>query len=286
MSKGFLTVCENNNETDFVQMAYLLALSLKKSQKKYNKLSIMVSDIDTISDRQMSVFDKVIMIPKDYGWYERTESLDTTSLCDQYYNVTPYDETIVLDADMVFTEDILSWWDVLKNEDLVFSEVVKTFKGTNINGDFYRKTFTDNELPNIYTGMFYFKKSEKAKEFFELVNKIFDDWRNYFFELDENTRPTFLSADVAYAMAYKYLNYASKKYLGVPVFTHMKSRLQDLNLTDEIWTNHLSVNIDSNLELNIENYSQILPFHYHDKNFLSKEIIELYEDAYYNVNKL
>ena len=43
MTQGFLVVAENNNDIDFIQMAYCLALSLKSTQSKINNLSIITT---------------------------------------------------------------------------------------------------------------------------------------------------------------------------------------------------------------------------------------------------
>ena len=281
MSKGFLVVAENNNNVDFIRMAYALSLSLKKTQSAYSKLSILTTT--PIEDIEYSsAFDKVIVFDKDETWKEKSKSLDTTSLCCKYYDVTPYDETIVLDADFLFTHDISEWWDIFSSYDLLFTTTVKTYRGHEITSDYHRKVFTENSLPNIYTGMFYFKKSDIAQVFFNLVKVIFENWQEFFNRfLNDNYKPTFLSADVAYALAYKLLDLPDYTHLKVPVFTHMKTKLQNIeNLqVNEQWRNILPVSLSNN-QLKINNYLQTIPFHYHDKLFLSEELISEYETVH------
>lgn len=279
MSKGFLVVAENNNDINFIRMAYALALSLSRTQSQNVKLSIITTEINNDDEKYTSAFDHVIVMDKDDSWKEKSKSLDTTSLCAKYYEVTPYDETIVLDADIIFTEDIIEWWNTFSNYELLFTTNVKTFRGDEIKSDFYRKVFTENDLPNIYTGLFYFKKCELSSIFFNFVNVIFENWELFFEKfLKVEHRPSFLSADVAYALAYKLLDLPIYD-LNIPTFVHMKTKLQEIeNLKlGEEWTNHLPVFLNRELHLKVNNYRQLLPFHYHDKNFLTEDIITSYE---------
>jgi hypothetical protein len=276
MTQGFLVVAENNNDIDFIQMAYCLALSLKSTQSKINNLSIITTQ-EVTEKKYLKAFDKIIICEKDDTWKEKSKSLDTTSLCASYYEHTPYDETIVLDTDMVFTSDISNWWEILYDKELVFTSNVKTFRGNNTTGDYYRKVFTQNLLPNLYTGLFYFRKGDISKSFFEMVNTIFNNWEMFFEQLEKEYRPNFLSADIAYAIAYKLLALPDYSHLSIPTFTHMKSQLQDAGNIKEEWTKSLSVFINDDLDIKINNYNQMYPLHYHDKNFLTKELIESYE---------
>jgi len=278
MKQGFLVVAENNNNIDFIKMAYCLALSLKSSQSKIKNLSIITTKPwIPLSQKYLDVFDKVIVMDADPKWKEKSKSLDTTSLCASYYEATPYDETIVLDTDMIFTTDISDWWELLYDKELVFTSNVKTFRGEDTVGDYYRKVFTQNKLPNLYTGLFYFRKGDISKSFFEMVNTIFNNWEMFFEQLEKEYRPNFLSADIAYAIAYKLLALPDYSHLSIPTFTHMKSQLQGTDDIKEEWTKSLSVFINNDLNIKINNYDQIYPLHYHDKNFLTKELIESYE---------
>jgi len=276
MSKGFLVVAENNNNIDFIKMAYVLALSLKTTQTKVKNLSIITTEKIT-TKKYLDIFDKVIVIDKDPNWKEKSNSIDTTSLCAKYYDVTPYDETIVLDTDIIFTKDISKWWDILYDKDLIFTYNVKTFRNQEATSDYYRKVFTKNSLPNLYTGLFYFKKSDIAEVFFTMTNTVFKDWEVFYEQLDKKYRPTSLSADLAYSISYKLLGLPDYSYLPIPTFTHMKSQLQDIGKIEEEWTKHLSVTINNKMDIKINNYSQKYPFHYHDKKFLTEELIESYE---------
>ena len=73
MSKGYIVIAQNSADTNYVRMAYALALSLKITQSKVSNLSICVEDKTTVPEKYKKVFDQVIEIPwtddaKDSDW--------------------------------------------------------------------------------------------------------------------------------------------------------------------------------------------------------------------------
>lgn len=267
MNRGFLTLAQNGHY-DYVKMAYVLAMSLKVSQSKYNKLSVIVNKDEVVPEKYSQLFDKVIYIDKP----------DSTWLVDnkwRYFDLSPYDETIVLDSDMLFFNDISIWWELML-EDLEFTSRVFNYMGNEIKSDYYRKAFTKNKIPNLYTGLFYFKKSKKTEDYFKLVKEIFLNWETFYKKFLKEP-PKVLSGDVSYSLAAKIM--FERTWNNHLKFTHMRSRLQDEKMVDD-WNKYLTsffTKINNQLSLKVNNFSQIYPFHYIKKNFLNDEVIELYE---------
>jgi len=270
MSKGFLTIAQNGL-VDYVRMAYVLSMSLKLSQSKYKKLSVIVNENEEIPEKYLPFFDEVIYVEKpDEAWKIQNKW--------QYFWLSPYDETIVLDADMLFFNDISIWWECLDDSTLEFATTTKNYIGKDTTSDYYRRTFTANKLPNLHTALFYFKKTEEVESYFRFVKFIFENWK-VFFKQFLKTPPRVLSGDVAYALAAKIMFY--RNWDTFLTFTHMRSRLQDDNITDE-WNRELPsffTSYHGKLELKISNFNQIYPFHYIKKDFLSDEVVELYENS-------
>lgn len=276
-SKGFLILAQNNSDTDYVRQAYALALSIKKSQKNINNVTI-ATDVK-LDKKYLDLFDHVVDIPwldhaKDSHWKIENKW--------KYYYMSPYDETIVLDADMIFPRDISYWWDILSQKEMWFASSPRTYRGEIITSTTYRETFRSNNLPNIYTTFMYFKKTEMVSEIFKLVELIFNNWERFYYEYLDETRPKNLSGDVAYALAIKILsleNDVCDRMNIVPTFVHMKSYLQnvDRKLITEKWTDHFPTYFSSDGTFKIGNYEQILPFHYHIKTWLTDEIIQILE---------
>lgn len=279
-SRGFFTFAQNSSDVDYIRCAYGLALSLKQSQKYLSNLSIGVTPGTIIDPKYAWAFDQIIEIP----WGD--QAADSQWKLENEWKapyMSPYDETIKLDADMLFFTDISSWWNLLSisEYDFVCANRVLNWRGEKITSDVCRKTFTANRLPNLYTGFTYFTKKDLVFEIYELVKIITWNWEKFFEEfLEPNTRPQIFSTDVAVALAMKILDLDKYTYTerAYPTFTHMKPELQgkDMeNLDDWRYLFHSFLSIDNGLK--IGNYRQIYPLHYVVKDFLTDEIISHYE---------
>lgn len=270
MSKGFLTLAQNG-KYDYVKMAYVLAMSLAISQDKHPRLSVMVNDDEEIPEKYSKWFDNIIKVEttkEDWKVHNKWK----------FFELTPYDETIVIDTDMLFFHDITTWWDILSDYDLSFTTQVKNYRNNIVTSDFYRKVFTKNSLPNLYTGLFYFKKTKTIEKYFNFLRIIFENWKEFYNRLLTNP-PTYLSGDVAYALAARiFFNRNWANISNILTFTHMRSRLQDDSIFE--WPKVLHTFFSTNhnkVYLKVNNFNQLWPFHYIKKNFLTDEVIELYE---------
>ena len=269
MNRGFLTIAQNG-DYDYVRMAYVLAMSLRASQSKYNKLSVIVNKNEEIPEKYLKVFDEVIYVEKpEEEWKVQNKW--------KYFELSPYDETIVLDTDMLFFNDISYWWDCM-NYDLEFTSNVVNYIGDQVTSDYYRKTFTQNKLPNLYTALFYFKKTKEVEDYFTLVEIMFKNWEVFFKKFLKDP-PKFLSGDVVYSLAAKLM--FDRKWQNHLRFVHMRSRLQDDMMVGD-WNKQLPAfftTYNGNIGLKINNFNQMYPFHYIKKEFLNDEVIELYENT-------
>ena len=282
MSKGFFTIAQGDR---YLRFAYALALSLKLSQSEHSALSIGITPGTVVPDRYKAAFDQVIDIP----WGDHAQN-SRWKLENEWkaIHMTPYDETIKLDADMLFLSDISEWWNVLGKSDVVFTTTASTYRNEKVDSDYYRKVFTENDLPNVYTAFFYFNKSETAFELFKLAEHIYYNWQRYFFEfLKPEERPDYVSTDVVFAIAAKILDTLqlnTNPHIEVPTFVHMKTKLQkwelEANSSFEIpedWNKVIQTYFNDDCELYIGNYRQTLPFHYHLKDWLTDEMISTME---------
>lgn len=281
--QGFLTFAQNSGDTDYLRMAYALALSLKATQSEVKDLSVVVTPGMEIPDKYREVFDEVIDVP----WLDEARQ-SKWKLENEWksYHITPYEETVKLDGDMLFTTDIAHWWPILGRQDFHACTQVEAYRGELITNDYYRKVFTANNLPNVYTAFMYFKYSDFAKEVFELAEIIFHNWETFFHQfLEPVLRPTFVSTDVVFALALKLLDAVDEgtnDLLPLPRFVHMKSHIQGWPEADDLnenWLTHVPATLTNDLQLKVGLHRQTLPFHYHQKQFLTDEIIRTYEKA-------
>jgi hypothetical protein len=255
---------------DYVKQACYLAASLHKFNANA-KISIMTND--EIPKEYTNLFDHIIPIP--YGDDAANSKWKIENRWKVYHS-TPYNETIVFDADMFVLQDITSWWDYFDNYELYFTTQVKTYRDKLVNSNAYRKTFAANNLPNIYTGMYYFKKCKLADDFFDMLEIICKDWKIFYEKFLPNETPFNLSIDVASALAIMILGIEDKvtnKRNTEITFTHMKPRVQEWKRYGDSWQQSIGVYFNNNLDLKLGNYKQNGILHYTETSFL--ENIEL-----------
>jgi hypothetical protein len=284
--RGFFTIAQNSGDINYIRMAYALALSLKKSQLTIPFLSVGITPGTHVPRKYAWAFDNIIEIP----WGDAAENSDWK--LENEWKVawmTPYQETIKLDTDMLFFSDISGWWEELSNKptDICWTNSVLDWKGSRITSDFYRKAFTENKLPNIYTAFMYFRKNQTTYDFFDLVKMIYWNWQKFFEEfLLPDHRPDHPSTDVIFALAAKIADQTGSCYpiSNFPTFTHMKSRLQGWkhdNISED-WREYLPVFFNKDCECRLGNHLQFFPLHYHLKDFLTDEMINVYEESMNN----
>ena len=97
----------------------------------------------------------------------------------QMFAVSPYRQTIKLEADMIAASSIDHWWTLFEHRDLVISQGCRDFYNRVSNSRHYRKIFDDNNLPDVYNAVTYWRVSKTAQEFSQLVRLIFEHWTDY-----------------------------------------------------------------------------------------------------------
>lgn len=286
-SRGYLCIAQNSGDLDYIRMAYALALSVKASQSTVSDFAIAVVDKREIPEHYKHAFDHIVEIPwsdhaKDDQWKINNKW--------KYFYMTPFDETVILDTDMIFTSDVSHWWDYLSTKDVWATTNIQTFRGEVVTSNHYRKTFASNNLPNIYTAFFYFKKSELAAELFKMNEIIFNNWERFYYDYLDETRPKHLSADVVYALSIKILGIENEctahHITSMPTFVHMKSFIQNIpeQFLTEDWTQHIPSYFTEECQLKVGNFQQLSPFHYHVKSWLTNDIIRRLEQKVLYVN--
>jgi hypothetical protein len=186
----------------------------------------------------------------------------------QVYEASPYDETIKLEADIYIPRSIDHWFDVLGLRDVAVCTKVRNFRQEVSDQRFYRRFIDDNKLPDTYNAITYFRKSDTAKQFFDIVKDVFVNWESYKTTLKCNPNEP-ATTDWAYAIAAHVIGVDKTT---MPMFdefsmVHMK---QYINATPtDNWTDTLVYEMFPN-QLRVNTYVQQYPFHYHIKNFSDK----------------
>jgi len=269
MSKGFCFVAQNNDTTDYVRQACLLAVSIHKFNNSQN-ISLITND--EVPKKYRVLFDKIIPIQKDDA---ETATKKMHNRC-KMYELSPYTQTIGMDVDMLVMRDITNWWSYLKNYDLFFVSNVKTYRNETVTSTWHRKVFINNNLPNLYNGIFYFKKSKTAKKYFDLLKIITQNWETFYKIYSPIKMQNFYSVDVSTAIACKILGIDKKvcdpnSFIS---FVHMKPALQNWRESCLNWTDKVDWSVNNSKELMVDNFIQNNVFHYVEDKFLTDELIK------------
>ena len=186
----------------------------------------------------------------------------------QVYDASPYDETIKLEADMYIPRSIEHWFDTMNQQDIVVCDKIRNYKGELSDIRVYRRFIDDNNLPDVYNAITYFKKSDTASKFFKIVRDVFENWEEYKKILKCNPAEL-ATTDWAYAIACHILGVEKTTMPGIEDLSmvHMK---QFINGTPtENWTDTLIYECLPD-QVRVQTYPQQFPFHYHIKNFSVK----------------
>ena len=125
--------------------------------------------------------------------------------------VTPHEETIILDTDIIFPSNVDYIWNSLQGRSVAFLNNAKTYRGNIIVDDFYRQVFVKNNLPNIYNAFHYFRQDHIALDYYkhlELVCKHTEDFYNIYLK---KLKPKVSSMDVNHAIAVLNSNHKNTK---------------------------------------------------------------------------
>jgi hypothetical protein len=259
MNEGFVVLAQNTKSVDYVKCAEMLAYSVKKVMPNAS-ISLISDDVE-----HSKYFDYVIALP--YG--DLAPNSDWKLVNDwQVYEASPYKYTIKLEADMFIPVNIDYWWRVLKNRELVVCSSIRNYKGDISSNRFYRAFIDNNQLPDVYNAITYFKKCDFSEMFFKSIKTIFENWDDFkqVLKCDPNELVT---TDWAYAIAcniYGIEKTTMPNWSGMSM-VHMKQFINDLKTED--WTKELVYEI-SKKSLRVNTFTQVYPFHYHVKTFSEK----------------
>lgn len=184
----------------------------------------------------------------------------------QMFRISPYRQTIKLEADMIAAGPVDHWWNLFELRDVVVSQGARTYYDQTAQSRFYRKCFDANNLPDVYNAITYWRLSKTAQDFFALIRNIFEHWTEYkkLLKFGEDTPST----DLVYAVAAKIMGpeqVTLPQGLG-PTIVHMKRHINTLQCND--WTQELFWENDP---LRINTIAQWGFVHYHQKEWSNEQ---------------
>lgn len=267
MNRGHVIFAQNSS-IDYVRQAYALALSIKKFNT-VNKVCLITND--SIPLEYIKAFDHIVPIP----WGDM--SSESTWKIENRWKIiycSPFKENLVYDSDMLLLSSNDHYWYHLENYDIALAQNVIDYKGNKITSknNPYRKVFLDNNLPDIYFGLHYFKKSPKSFEFYKWLEYIIKNWNIFSKEFTNKSIQKHPSLDVASSLALNFGNFNINN--DILSFIHMKPLVQGwMTQSIDSWIQYANYDFNSNCVLTIDNLVQTGLIHYIDDDFLSNDII-------------
>jgi hypothetical protein len=274
MNFGYLIFVAKHETVDYAKLAYALALSIKNTQKEgYDKVAIVIdnpADLDRFESKW--VFDHIIPWDQETFWNGR-------SWMDK---LTPFEYTVCLDVDMLFLKDYSHWIDYfIENNKLYIPNKSYTYRGEIVTSDDYRKTFTKNNLPNLYSFFTFFKKdSTLVNEFFTLGRYIIKNPKEFSNLFLTALKPKVVGTDEAFALSAKILGIEDiiAYDLEFPRVVHLKPLVQNWPWPADRCSDHVGFYFNKQGKLKIGNYQQNDIVHYVEKDLITTEMINILEE--------
>jgi len=271
--QGFVTFAQNTDQVDYLKLAYVQAMNVKLTQK-HNKFAVIVdkNTLSYVTDQHRKVFDYVIEITND-------QSSDSARFANEWqvFHLTPFKETIKLESDLLFTRSIDHWWDTFRLRDIVLSTGCRNYHDELSDVRIYRQFFDDNELPDVYNGLMYFRYSRTAADFFRKAEQVFSNWDDLKDHALKNCREDSPSTDVLYGITAQLIGpelctLPSADFIN---FVHMKPRINGWQEQSK-WFETVQSEVDGDM-IRINNLNQYSPVHYFNKDYITDEMVTEYE---------
>lgn len=269
---GYLTIAQNTEKVNYLELAYVQAMSIKGTMPK--SLYAVAVDQKThqlVEEKHRKIFDHIIVIPVDYAVDDAWKLANEW----QVFGLTPFKETIKIESDLVITRDINHWKHLFRNNDVVLSVGCKDYMQQPSNVRAYRKVFDDNALPDVYSGLMYFRYSKFAHHFFSTAKQIYQSWDTVRSSL-KNCRDPEPTTDLVYAIT---ASIEGVEHCTLPAdsfvnFVHMKPEIN--GWANKPFSDIVVVETDLPM-IRINNVNQYHPLHYHNKDWITDSLKEEYE---------
>jgi hypothetical protein len=164
MTKGVLFFALNNSHVDYTKLAVFAASRVKKflnvpvTVATDSKSLLLQNDIDNIIDTVIEIEDNSTNVKRFYNGADNYIRLSwKNGVRYSSFDLSPYQETLVLDVDYVINSDILSYCWNNPHEFLIYKE------GFDLSGSEKVKYTSEYSIPFYWATAFYFKKTDKVK---------------------------------------------------------------------------------------------------------------------------
>jgi hypothetical protein len=177
MTQGAVLFAFNNDRVDYVSQAQWSAPRINRH------LGLPVTLITDNMPTDTSMFDQIIIRESRSGGTRKYDHMNADSSAHWYnqgrcsaYDVSPYDQTLLLDTDFIVSSDRLK---ILFDSDqdlLCHRHVLDITDRRNFASD---TRFGDVEFPMWWATVVYFRRSTVAESVFDMMKMIESNWYHY-----------------------------------------------------------------------------------------------------------
>ena len=212
MTTGALIFAFDNESTDYVAMA---SWSARNIRRWLNIPTAIVTDANP-RDQRLSGFDQVIPATASAGgirWFEDYQATVTWHNAGRTdaYTLSPWDQTLVLDADYVVASSQLK---TVLDSDQEFLAHVSAYDITGVDNFSGLNEYGEYHMPMSWATVMMFRRSTHAELIFDCMRMIRDNWRHYK-DLYQIVSSTYRN-DHALSIALNIVNGQTLEYPSIP----------------------------------------------------------------------
>lgn len=252
MNAGILTFATGAN---YQQQAFCLALTAKKVLGLPTTVAV-----DEIEYAPLYVAANVVKLPRSYAGFQNEKLA---------YEVSPYDITYKMDADMLIPAGTEFYHPSHLH---MASGVACSLNGEPNSSVAYRKVESALGLPTIYSALFSFDRSAESEEFWERVKHAFQNWYSLkmFRLLRQAGLPDTLPPTTDSVMSVAWYHLMGSNRVDGNRFIHMKPAFHGWN--SDNWVSEKHFVFDSAGRVFVDGIRVSTAFHYYDKSLVTENL--------------
>lgn len=194
MSKGVVLIAHNSQETNYYDFACFSASRVN------NFLNLPVTLItDKNSYKKTDVFDQVIYTDADSSNQRNKKESWINKGRFKVYDLSPYDETLLLDVDYLINSQKLNDLFLIDNDFMCFKNTFFLMES-----DTKQEKLSKKSIQTLWATVIKFKKTNKVEQIFKMIEMVQNNYNHYSKIYDFLTMP--YRNDYALTVALKTVN--------------------------------------------------------------------------------
>tara|TARA_B100000965_G_scaffold243736_1_gene204543 strand:- start:23901 stop:24746 length:846 start_codon:yes stop_codon:yes gene_type:complete len=264
------------NSEQYYKMAAASAMMLKIHQSL--PVAVCIDKVDNWPTEFEDCVDYVVEYPFGDTSHNMPQNVQLNQW--QFYHVTPFHETIVIESDTLVLNDVSYIEDILEHNDLLFPTEITDFRNVPYVPP-HVVFFKESRLEKVHAGIWTFKQGTEAMQYFKMLDVVSQHWRDAFKEYFKPEHvPDTPILDVLHSISATMIGEHENITVHDPLllrYTHM------LSSPDDKWNDHMNVWYTDNFK--IDNYRQNGIIKYSEPDVLSERILDGIRKNYRNSNR-